>query len=116
MLYYANTTHHEDHIMNNARRKTLDTIMANYSTLYAELATIARRFDALKDELECARDEEQDYYDNMPEGLQSGEKGDAAEQAVSSMDDAIALIEAITEFADSNDEAEFIQLIDEAKA
>jgi hypothetical protein len=61
--------------MNAARRKALDTLLAS--------------FEGLKSELETLRDEEQDYYDNMPESFQSGDKGQAAETAVSALDDAI---------------------------
>ena len=37
---------------------------------------LAEKIRALKDEVETLRDEEQDYYDNMPESFQNGEKGD----------------------------------------
>ena len=43
--------------------------------------------------LEGARDEEQEYYDNMPENLQASDKGEAAENAVSNLDEAISAIE-----------------------
>lgn len=39
---------------------------------------LAEKIRALKDEVETLRDEEQDYYDNMPESFQGGEKGDKA--------------------------------------
>lgn len=65
--------------MNMDRRKQLDAI----SQILADA----------REQIEALRDEEQDYYDNMPEGIQSGEKGDTAEAAVSAMDDAISSIE-----------------------
>lgn len=65
--------------MNKDRRKQLDVI--------SQILANAR------EQIEALRDEEQDYYDNMPEGIQSGEKGEAAEAAVSAMDDAISSIE-----------------------
>jgi hypothetical protein len=37
--------------------------------------------DDLKSEIETIRDEEQDAYDNMPEGLQQGDRGQAAQEA-----------------------------------
>lgn len=50
------------------------------------------------------RDEEQDYYDNMPESFQDGEKGEKAQNAideldgaVSSLDDVVCNIENATE-------------------
>jgi hypothetical protein len=53
--------------MNEERRKA---IRAAVSALEEVKAT-----------LETLRDEEQDYYDNMPESFQSGEKGDKAQAA-----------------------------------
>lgn len=43
--------------------------------------------------LEDCNQEENEYYDNMPESFQSGEKGDKAQQAISSIDDAYNQIE-----------------------
>lgn len=37
--------------------------------------------------LETVKDDEQEYYDNMPEGLQAGEKGQKAEEVTSSLED-----------------------------
>ena len=42
-----------------------------------------------KEMLEWAKADEQEYYDNMPESLQGGDKGQAAEAAVSALDDAV---------------------------
>jgi hypothetical protein len=65
--------------MNKDRRKALSAIEA----ILAEA----------REQIEAIRDEEQDYYDNMPESFQDGEKGQAAEAAVSAMEDAISSIE-----------------------
>ena len=54
--------------------------------------------------IETLKDKEQDYYDNMPESFQGGEKGERAsevvsvmEDAVSSLDDAISSLESAGE-------------------
>lgn len=39
--------------------------------------------------IEGVRDENQDSYDNMPEGLQSGEKGEAMQEAIDSLSQAV---------------------------
>lgn len=39
------------------------------------------------------RDEEQDYFDNMPESLQAGEKGEKAEAAINAMENVVGLLE-----------------------
>jgi len=46
--------------------------------------------EELISELETIRDEEQEKYDNMPEGLQSGEKGEAMQSAIDALESAIS--------------------------
>ena len=53
------------------------------------LQEISVKLEDIKSDIETLRDEEQEYVDNMPESLQSSEKHDTAENAVSSMDSAI---------------------------
>lgn len=43
--------------------------------------------------IETARDEEQEYFDAMPEGLQNGAKGELAQSAISALEEAIEAIE-----------------------
>ncbi|MNR68597.1 hypothetical protein D3C85_1932520 [compost metagenome] len=54
----------------------------------------------MKAELEAIRDEEQDAFDNMPEGLQQSERGEASEEAIRLIDDALESIETATENID----------------
>jgi hypothetical protein len=73
--------------MNKGRRKAIELI-----SLQAE---------ELKGQIECLRDEEQDYFDNMPESLQSSQKGEDCEMHISFMDVAIdSLDEVITNLND----------------
>lgn len=51
--------------------------------------------EVVKDVLENIRDEEQEYYDNLPENMQGGEKGERASTAVSELEDAINAIDGI---------------------
>jgi len=51
--------------------------------------------------LETARDEEQENYDNMPESLQGSERGEAAEQAVSNLEDTCSNLEDAISSAES---------------
>lgn len=74
--------------MNNARRNELRKAM--------ELLGQAH------DIIESMRDEEQDAFDNMPEGIQYSERGEHMEEMISVMDDALCSLD---EIADSmNDE------------
>jgi hypothetical protein len=65
--------------MNKARRDALTKIAATIAEARSELASL--------------RDEEQDYFDNMPESIQQGDKGQRAEVAVFSMEEAISQLE-----------------------
>ena len=44
-------------------------------------------------DLETLRDDEQEYYDNMPESLQGGDKGQQAQEATDNIDHAISSLE-----------------------
>jgi hypothetical protein len=71
--------------MNKARRKALGAL----------------HLDALKEQLESIRDDEQEAFDNLPESLQGGERGDAMTEWVDAIEEAISgldtLIEKISE-------------------
>lgn len=71
--------------MNKERRKQIDDIRNN-------LLDVSPLEEA-KSTLEGLRDEEQEYFDNMPEGFQQGDKGQAAEAAVSALEAAIEAID-----------------------
>src|SRR3546814_9575415 len=55
----------------------------------AILESAQERLDEAKQLLEAIRDDEQDYYDNMPESFQGGDKGCAAEAAIDQLSTAI---------------------------
>lgn len=61
--------------MNKFRRKALDALIERIGDIYSELEALA--------------DKERDYRDNMPENLQNSERYEAADNAVSSMEDAL---------------------------
>ena len=49
--------------------------------------------EEVKSQLDDLLSEEQEYKDNMPESLQNGEKGEAADNAISEIESAISSIE-----------------------
>ncbi|AUX82703.1 hypothetical protein PBI_KNOX_54 [Microbacterium phage Knox] len=67
--------------MNNQRRKEIQEVIN-------KLADLDALRNEIKEEIERIRDEEQEYYDNMPEGLQQSDRGYKAEEAASQLDDA----------------------------
>ena len=58
-----------------------------------QLTNIYTKLDDLKSALSTLQEEEQDYYDNMPESLQSSEKGELAEAASCNLEEAVYDIE-----------------------
>lgn len=65
--------------MNAARRKMLNKIF--------------EALEASKADLETCAGEERASFDNMPEGLQKGEKGQAVAAAADSLDNAVSSLE-----------------------
>jgi hypothetical protein len=57
----------------------------------------ALKLDEVKAELESIRDEEQEAYDNMPESLQDGERGEAMAAIVDALEEVVS---ALDSFAD----------------
>ena len=74
--------------MNKQGRKTLDR-------LHDELSTLKGKFEDIKSELETLRDEEQDKYDNMPESLQSGDRGETLQATIDNLESAINDMESV---------------------
>lgn len=53
------------------------------------LSKLQMKIIEIKEEIETLLDEETEYYDNMPEGLQGGSKGEAASTAIDNIQSAI---------------------------
>lgn len=70
--------------MNNERRK--------------EIKKLIDRCIELKNDVELIRDEEQEYFDNMPESIQGGDKGERAQTAVDALEAAIGMAEDIENY------------------
>lgn len=78
--------------MNKARRNAIATLCRDMETM-----GIMGKLEDLKREIDRHRDDEQNYYDNMPESLQSGDKGDAATEAVTYLETAIEKLDEMLE-------------------
>ena len=70
--------------MNGARRKQLGQILEELE----KTKSIVENID-----LQSVKDEEQDAYDNMPEGLQQGEKGEQINEFINYLEEAQTGIE-----------------------
>lgn len=69
--------------MNKARRKQI-------SELYSQVEELLSKLDAI-------RDDEQEAFDNMPEGIQQGERGELAQSAINNLEDAYNSLESVKE-------------------
>lgn len=69
--------------MNNNRRKSIRELMES--------------LEALKSDLETIKDEEQDAYDNLPEGIQCSERGEAMETALENLEEAYYGLDSVLE-------------------
>jgi uncharacterized coiled-coil DUF342 family protein len=71
-------------IMNKARR--------------AYIQDLVNQLGSLQGQIEEVRDAEQEYYDNMPESFQNGDKGNKAQEALNNLENAANNVgEAISE-------------------
>lgn len=68
--------------MNKERRRSINNIKANIARLQKEITDVSS-------ELSIVLDQEQDAFDNMPEGLQSSMRGMDSEDAIDLMEEAI---------------------------
>ena len=98
--------------MNKERRKAIDQWIG-------EISYIENRMTALVQEMQAGVQailgEEQDAFDNMPESLQYSEKGEAAQEAINSLEVADSEIEGwVSDISDRADE--IIGFLEEAKA
>lgn len=74
--------------MNNQRRKQLADLIGQLKALEPAVANLREALDAIKDNLETLKDEEQEAYDNLPESLRESERGEKAQYSVDKLDEA----------------------------
>lgn len=70
--------------MNNERRK--------------QLAEAIAKLEEAKNIIDSVREEERDAYNNLPDSLQSGEKGEKMGNAISKLDDAESELDSIIDY------------------
>lgn len=87
--------------MNKDRRNSIAKAYVDFQAAMVKLSELKFLFEDVKEAIENARDDEQEYFDNMPEALQGGDKGQAAEQTVSNLDD---LVNSLDEFLENLEE------------
>lgn len=65
--------------MNAKRRKEVEAIMSG--------------LEELIERIECVQSEEEEAYDNMPEGLQESERGEQMQEYISNLEDAASSVQ-----------------------
>ena len=90
--------------MNKVRRKELNRVIGR-------LNSIQDKDDLYNciNILERLRDEEQDYYDNIPENLQYSQRAEASKYAIDSLDEAIDLLNELYDDEEFDKDDEWIQ-------
>ena len=57
------------------------------------LTKVAKQLDGLLADIQAISDEEQEAFENMPDSLQGGERGEESQEAVNTLEDVIGAIE-----------------------
>ena len=70
--------------MNKARRKRIEDVQS--------------QLEALKQEIDEILSEEQEAFDNMPESLQEGERGQAMTEVIDALESAVGSFEELDEY------------------
>lgn len=70
--------------MNKSRLKNISDIICS--------------MNEIEDKLECILNDENDSYDNMPEGLQCSEQGERSENAINNLEEAIESLRSSREY------------------
>lgn len=75
--------------MNKQRRKELSDIIDRIAAMGEQLNAIKQTRNDIVSDLEALRDEEQESFDSLPEGLQDSERGQDMQAAVDNLDNAL---------------------------
>jgi hypothetical protein len=98
--------------MNKERRKAIDDLIGEIRCLDNKMACLVQELESA---VEVILGDEQDAFDNMPESLQYAEKGEAAQEAINSLEYADSVIAGwVSDITDKADE--IIGYLEEAKA
>ena len=96
--------------MNNARRKEIAAAIKLTNEAFRLFTDAKAAAGAAREAVEAIRDDEQEYFDNMPEGLQGGDKGQVAEAAISQLEEAFSVLEEAENFeADLEGAVQFLE-------
>jgi hypothetical protein len=58
-----------------------------------EIAKYIASLEEIKNNLDSMREEEEDKFDNMPEGIQESERGEDMQEAIENLEEAVSNLE-----------------------
>lgn len=64
----------------------------------ARIQALIDKLEGIKEDIDFIKDEEQEYYDNMPESIQAGERGDKAQEAIDNLESTLDYLNDVTGF------------------
>jgi predicted RNase H-like HicB family nuclease len=100
--------------MNKIRRKKLNNIIEGLSSVQDK-----GNFYTLMNTLDYIKDEEEDYYSNIPENLQYSQRAENSEQAIENLEEALDLLNEVYDMDEFDKNSNLIQQaidkIEEAK-
>lgn len=99
--------------MNKARRKAINAQYARLTTLQQALADLKETASDIQSELQQLHDDEDEAYNNLPEGLQQAESGQKSQEAAENIQTAI---DALDELDSITDFVEALEALDSAGA
>jgi seryl-tRNA synthetase len=105
----------ENETMNKQRRNALSQIIDQIELLKTTFETLKNETESIRDQIDSERDNEQESFNNLPEGLQQGERGQDMEQAIERLDEASTTITDLFDALDGIDFNDVISNIDEAR-
>lgn len=79
--------------MNNQRRRSLKQLIKQLEGLTEKFEELKSEVEDVVTEIEYLRDEEEEAYDNLPEGIQNGERGERMQEVIDSLDSATGQLE-----------------------
>jgi hypothetical protein len=94
--------------MNDKRRKELAAIYKRMEAVRDVVTQLKADADEIRGDLQEVREAEDEAFNNLPEGLQAAEKGQAMEQAVAYMDTALEWLETLADLEDADDALEAV--------
>lgn len=81
----------------NALQDKLTAYKARYEAFSAQAETLRTDLEEITNEIEGIRDDEQDKFDNLPEGLAEGDRGQDIRNAIDELEEALSSLSEVAE-------------------